>query len=461
MDLPTLLAYGIPNALQQFIYIIASNLLYPVIIVLIVLIIVSLVELGGFLFEWHNRHRDLPKMEQGAVRASALLKRNDLTGAFGILGQSCSNSFVHEFLHRLSTFGREIGEYDSGMLETKLEKLLQDIDFEISKKLERTRFVARAGPMFGLMGTLIPMGPALQGLISGDVEALANNLIIAFGTTVIGLMAGAIGFMVFMVRTRWYGQDMGDIEYLTEILFGHVPGENASSLPDTGYTRPVESVKRPELPEPPEPPEPPKYVAPVEPAKPMHHAITHTVTPVSGDGREGVFGTVGTIATRSGEAVYCDMVLTTSGIVIAKTAGSMLANPVLCMIMIGGIDGAAIIARIAGYQILSFASLLIINLLVCAAFVGAIYLVKKRAQKRSEYLGRMQPADLLAEDGHNFEIRRPDVVRIEVERSGTGSSMKILTRDGWIKMGRIERRSHDYLNLLNAALPGKITVIRR
>ena len=208
MDLPTLLAYGIPNALQQFIYIIASNLLYPVIIILIILIIVSLVELGGFLFEWHNRHRDLPKMERGAVQASALLKQKDLTGAFGILGQSCSNSFVHEFLYRLSTFGRVISEYDSEMLEVKLEKLLQDIDFEISKKLERTRFVARAGPMFGLMGTLIPMGPALQGLISGDVEALANNLIIAFGTTVIGLMAGAIGFMVFMVRTRWYGQGL-------------------------------------------------------------------------------------------------------------------------------------------------------------------------------------------------------------------------------------------------------------
>ncbi|MEA1909176.1 MAG: MotA/TolQ/ExbB proton channel family protein [Euryarchaeota archaeon] len=457
MGLPTLLAYGIPNALQQFIYIISSNLLYPVIIVLIVLIIMSLVELGGFLFEWHNRHRDLPKMEQGAVRASALLKRNDLTGAFNMLGQSCSNSFVHEFLYRLSAFGREIGGHDSEMLDVKLEKLLQDIDFEISKKLERTRFVARAGPMFGLMGTLIPMGPALQGLISGDVEALANNLIIAFGTTVIGLMAGAIGFMVFMVRTRWYGQDMGDIEYLTEILFGHISGESTSSLPGTGYVRPVESVKPPE----PQPLEPPEYVAPVEPAKPIHHAITPTATPVSSDGCEGVFGTVRTIATRSGEAVYCDMVLTTSGIVVAKTAGSMLANPALCMILIGSIDGAAILAHIAGYRILPFASLLLFNLLVCAAFVAAIYLVKKRAQKRSEYLGRMQPADLLAEDGYNFEIRHPDVVRIEVERSGTGSSMKILTGNGWIKMGRIERSSRDYLNLLNAALPGKITVISR
>jgi len=134
---------------------------------------------------------------------------------------------------------------------------------------------------------------------------------------------------------------------------------------------------------------------------------------------------------------------------------------VLCMIVIGGIDGMAIIASIAGYQILSFASLLLINLLVCAAFIAVTYSVKKRAQRRSEYLGRMQPADLLAEDGYNFEIPHPDVVRVEVERSGAGSSMKILTGDGWIKMGRIERSSRDYLDLLNAALPGKIAVINR
>ncbi|HIE31923.1 MAG TPA: hypothetical protein EYP67_06030, partial [Methanosarcinales archaeon] len=160
MDIATLLSYGIPHLLQQFIYIISTNLLYPVILVLIVLIIASLVELGGFLFEWRNRHRDLVRMEQGAVRASVLLKQNDSDGAFNILGQTCSNSFVHEFLYRLSASGRTIGEYNSEMLEVKLEKLLQDIDFEISKKLERSRFVARAGPMFGLMGTLIPMGPA-------------------------------------------------------------------------------------------------------------------------------------------------------------------------------------------------------------------------------------------------------------------------------------------------------------
>ena len=62
-DTATLLAYTIPNALQQTISIISTNLLYPVMIVLIILIAGSLTELGGFFFEWRNRNRDLGRME--------------------------------------------------------------------------------------------------------------------------------------------------------------------------------------------------------------------------------------------------------------------------------------------------------------------------------------------------------------------------------------------------------------
>ncbi|MEA3324153.1 MAG: MotA/TolQ/ExbB proton channel family protein, partial [Euryarchaeota archaeon] len=226
-DTATLLAYSIPNALQQIISIVSGNLLYPVMIVLIILIAGSLIELGGFLFEWRNRHRDLGSMEEGAVRARERLEQSDPEGAFGMLGQSCSNSFVHEFLYRVAFLHR--GCSDREMLEVRLEKLLQDINFEMAKKLERSRFVARVGPMFGLMGTLIPMGPALLGLSAGDIDTLANNLVIAFGTTVVGLMAGAIGFMVATVRARWYKQDISDIEYLSEILFGSPePGSGGS-----------------------------------------------------------------------------------------------------------------------------------------------------------------------------------------------------------------------------------------
>ena len=78
--------------------------------------------------------------------------------------------------------------------------------------------LARVGPMFGLMGTLIPMGPALIGLASGNIQQLASNLVIAFSTTVIGILVGVICYSISMVKRRWYAQDLSDMEYIVELL---------------------------------------------------------------------------------------------------------------------------------------------------------------------------------------------------------------------------------------------------
>lgn len=213
---------------QSGIYLISTNLLYPVIIILFILIGWSLIALGGFLYEWHARNRDFVSLESGAFKARALLKANELETAFDTLGKSCSNKYVHDFLSRLSEFR---GVFQSKkIMEVKVEKLLQDLETEMSKRLEKSRFVTRAGPMLGLMGTLIPMGPALLALAGGDVKTLADNLIIAFGSTVLGLAAGLIGHMVSMVRSRWYEQDMSDMEYLSEILFGERESEEGLEL---------------------------------------------------------------------------------------------------------------------------------------------------------------------------------------------------------------------------------------
>jgi biopolymer transport protein ExbB/TolQ len=68
------------------------------------------------------------------------------------------------------------------------------------------------------MGTLIPLSPALEGLADGDVATLTENLRIAFGVTVLGLLVGAVAFGISMVRDRLYGQDLSDLEYLAATL---------------------------------------------------------------------------------------------------------------------------------------------------------------------------------------------------------------------------------------------------
>ncbi len=78
--------------------------------------------------------------------------------------------------------------------------------------------LVRAGPALGLMGTLIPLSPALAALASGDVAELSDNLRVAFSVTVLGLLIGAVAFGISLVRDRLYGQDLSDLEYVTAMF---------------------------------------------------------------------------------------------------------------------------------------------------------------------------------------------------------------------------------------------------
>jgi biopolymer transport protein ExbB/TolQ len=92
------------------------------------------------------------------------------------------------------------------------------------------------GPALGLMGTLIPLSPALAALGDGDVERLTDDLRVAFSVTVAGLLVGAIAFAVSLVRDRMYDQDYSDVEYVNAQLASYPTA--ASPL----HTHPRQSV---------------------------------------------------------------------------------------------------------------------------------------------------------------------------------------------------------------------------
>ena len=75
-----------------------------------------------------------------------------------------------------------------------------------AKRLERSDLLARCGPILGLMGTLIPLGPGLNALGAGNIDILATALSVAFDTTVVGLLVGLVAFVVSRLRRRWYDQ---------------------------------------------------------------------------------------------------------------------------------------------------------------------------------------------------------------------------------------------------------------
>lgn len=204
------------NGLQELIYDIARVLLWPVLIAAVLCLIWVLVELGFFLYELYLRfrYRDLEALEARALRARKAFEDGKPRTAYRYLQENNYSLIVARFLFDL------IRNYQTQRLAAKPLKLLQDYEFYTIKRLERTRILVRIGPMLGLMGTLIPLAPALVGLASGNVEELSVNLVTAFSVTVIGLLIGGIAFVISIVRDRMYSQDISDMEYLLELLEG-------------------------------------------------------------------------------------------------------------------------------------------------------------------------------------------------------------------------------------------------
>jgi biopolymer transport protein ExbB/TolQ len=204
------------NGLQQVIYDVSRVLLWPVLIAALASLVWVLIEFGYFLYELYLRfrYRDLDALETRTLRARRAFQDGKPRTAYRYLQENNYSIVVARFLFDL------IRNYQTERLAAKPLKLLQEYEFYTVKRLERTRILVRLGPMLGLMGTLIPLSPALIGLASGNTTELAVNLTTAFSVTVIGLLIGGIAFVISIVRDRMYSQDISDMEYLLELLEG-------------------------------------------------------------------------------------------------------------------------------------------------------------------------------------------------------------------------------------------------
>lgn len=95
-------------------------------------------------------------------------------------------------------------------------QLLAEEESRLERRVSVTDIIARIGPMFGLMATLIPLGPGLIALGENDTAALADSLLTAFDATVAGLAAAGIAYIISKVRKRWYQADLMIMETLLE-----------------------------------------------------------------------------------------------------------------------------------------------------------------------------------------------------------------------------------------------------
>jgi biopolymer transport protein ExbB/TolQ len=199
---------------SEVIFEVAEALRVPVLLLTVLALGVVLVELGGFAVElMRRRRRDLGRLRSVTERTREVLADGgDATSAQATVREVAWSASMARTLSRL------VDEWNRPDRESMMAKTLAEHDFGSLRRLERTRLLVRAGPALGLMGTLIPLSPALAGLAAGDVQELSENLRVAFSVTVIGLLIGAIAFGISLVRDRLYGQDLSDLEFVANRL---------------------------------------------------------------------------------------------------------------------------------------------------------------------------------------------------------------------------------------------------
>jgi biopolymer transport protein ExbB/TolQ len=198
---------------EQVIFDVAEALRVPVLLLALAALALVLVESGAFAVEVvRRRRRDTTRLERVAQTARGLLESGDVPAARRALRQVAWSGAMAATLELIAERIRAAGGAD------RVAKALADFDFASLRRLERTRVLVRAGPALGLMGTLIPLAPALAGLADGDVAQLSRNLRVAFSVTVLGLVVGAVAFGISLVRDRLYGQDLSDLEFVVATL---------------------------------------------------------------------------------------------------------------------------------------------------------------------------------------------------------------------------------------------------
>ena len=197
------------QGLVEALFSLSSALLVPVMLLLLVAFAWSVVELGIHAAEALERRRDVRALRElmrrpPEARAAAFFASEDYRGILGAFADA----------------GREVQGSPR-----ELGRIIDELESAIDGRITRAIIGVRVGPALGLMGTLIPMGPALTSLASGDIEGMANNLVIAFATTVVGIAVGGVAYLVAATRRRWHAADLRTLEYLQELSLSASPPE--------------------------------------------------------------------------------------------------------------------------------------------------------------------------------------------------------------------------------------------
>ena len=188
---------------------VATAMNIPVIVILIIFLLCAAALIGWILAEYFTERRHMK------ISLPALLEElngtDDLKGAIEASG----------LLRRQKDALKELAshpDFSPELRESLAVRLLDAEQARYARIVHVSELLSRLAPMFGLLGTLIPLGPGIIALGQGDTFTLSSSMLTAFDTTIAGLLAAAVAMVVSAVRRSWYRDYNASLEALAQCV---------------------------------------------------------------------------------------------------------------------------------------------------------------------------------------------------------------------------------------------------
>jgi biopolymer transport protein ExbB/TolQ len=197
------------SLIKSAIHTVSTVLEIPAIIVLIAVMVIVIFQLGSLLVEFCA---DRAGRKLNVTRLLEELAHGGKEKYLALIGGSNFQKKQKEAFIRLLE-SLILDEEEKRLFATQI---VTDEESRLEKRVAVTDVIARIAPMFGLMATLIPLGPGLIALGQGDTKGLADSLLTAFDATVAGLVSAGVAFIISKIRKRWYMSDVAAMETILE-----------------------------------------------------------------------------------------------------------------------------------------------------------------------------------------------------------------------------------------------------
>ena len=196
--------------LNQLIYETSLLLLYPVLALLGFCFFRMIWQMGELFLDLKIMRRHQRNENTRQLRTIQLNENGSLQDSLNQISQNLEQHFrIRRFAGSLQ---QELTNQTRQTLTARIEHLIHEQETELLRDVNQVRMLVRLGPCLGLAGTLIPLGPGLLALSQGDLSQLSAQLVLAFSTTVVGLLVGGVSYVVALSRAQMADRLAGDLE---------------------------------------------------------------------------------------------------------------------------------------------------------------------------------------------------------------------------------------------------------